>query len=113
MSNNNEDLLKKYYPHLYPATNQSNSSVNASNTTGKKKIKSSAPKKAASIQPAQPHTGGPTIPNENITIDYIIEEGPKTSVVRDYFRDKIEAINEQNNDDDKEFLRGLDDPEKC
>ena len=45
-----------------------------------------------------------------VIINYIIEEGPKTSVVREYFREKLDAIANQNNNNDKQFLQGL---EEC
>lgn len=98
----NEENLRRYMPHLFADAKPTTTSV--TNSSAPKQQKQKNTKSNERIQPVVQSD-----PNA-VTIDYIIEEAPKTSVVREYFREKLEAISAQNDQDDKEFLQGL---EQC
>ena len=96
----NEDNLRKYMPHLF-ANNSSKTVI-----TSKPHSQQQKTNVVTQTLPQQVQQQG----EQPVTINYIIEEGPKTSIVREYFRGKLDAIADQNNNNDKLFLQGL---EEC
>lgn len=93
MSSFNEENLRRYMPHLF-----SNSHHFPTKSTPSDLVS---------------HTKSIPISNPKIDIDYIVSECPKTSIVRQYFSDLIQSIDQLRSSEDRESINTLDSINSC
>jgi len=98
----NFDNLKRFYPNYFSDTLSTPQKTTSTSHPPSSLHAPAGTNVTASTSAAQ---------SDRLTIDDIITDPPKTSILREYFRDKIDAINELNDQHEKQFLQELD--SKC